>query len=100
MLDKVVAEMKADKAAATLDKVNKKGFNDRDLYCARQKEGAIDSLFATDLAAVDNEHRRANSLAVGAAAAAAILALRANDGSATVTRACCIAPADPLGPGR
>ena len=31
MLDKVVAEMKADKAA-TLDKINKKGFNDRDLY--------------------------------------------------------------------
>lgn len=31
MLDKVVAEMKADKAA-TLDKINEKGFNDRDLY--------------------------------------------------------------------
>jgi signal transduction histidine kinase len=31
MLDKVVAEMKSDKAA-TLDKINKKGFNDRDLY--------------------------------------------------------------------
>jgi hypothetical protein len=31
MLGKVVAEMKADKAA-TLDKINKKGFNDRDLY--------------------------------------------------------------------
>jgi signal transduction histidine kinase len=31
MLEKVVAEMKADKAA-TLEKINKKGFNDRDLY--------------------------------------------------------------------
>ncbi len=31
MLDKVVAEMKADKKG-TLDKINKKGFNDRDLY--------------------------------------------------------------------
>ncbi len=31
MLDKVVAEMKTDKAG-TLDKINKKGFNDRDLY--------------------------------------------------------------------
>ncbi len=31
MLDRVVAEMKADKAA-TLEKINRKGFNDRDLY--------------------------------------------------------------------
>jgi signal transduction histidine kinase len=31
MLDKVVAEMKKDKAA-TLEKINAKGFNDRDLY--------------------------------------------------------------------
>ncbi len=31
MLEKVVAEMKANKAA-TLEKINKKGFNDRDLY--------------------------------------------------------------------
>jgi signal transduction histidine kinase len=31
MLDKVVAEMQADKAA-TLHKINEKGFNDRDLY--------------------------------------------------------------------
>jgi hypothetical protein len=31
MLDKVVAEMKADKKG-TLEKINNKGFNDRDLY--------------------------------------------------------------------
>ena len=48
------------------------------------KLAQIDSLFATDLASVDNERRRANSRAVGAAATQAMLALRANDGSTSV----------------
>jgi hypothetical protein len=45
------------------------------------KQAELDSLLATDLAAVPSEHRRATSLAVGAGAAQAILGLRANDGS-------------------
>lgn len=48
------------------------------------KQLQIDSLLQTDLDAVQQEQRRANSLAVGRAAALAILALRENDGSKAV----------------
>ena len=47
------------------------------------KAAAIDDLLAVDLAMVRNPARRQNSIDVGQAAAAAIIALRANDGSAS-----------------
>jgi len=45
------------------------------------KAAAIDALLAVDLAMVSNPKRLQNSINVGQAAAAAIIALRANDGS-------------------
>ena len=45
------------------------------------KAADIDALLAVDLAMVSNPQRRQNSINVGQAAAAAIIALRANDGS-------------------
>jgi hypothetical protein len=45
------------------------------------KAAAIDALLAVDLAMVRNPQRLQNSINVGQAAAAAIIALRANDGS-------------------
>lgn len=47
------------------------------------KTAAIDALLAVDLATVSNPERLQNSIYVGQAAAAAIIALRANDGSAS-----------------
>src|SRR5688572_1456702 len=47
------------------------------------KTAAIDALLAVDLATVRNPQRRQNSINVGQAAAAAIIVLRANDGSAS-----------------
>lgn len=47
------------------------------------KAAQIDSLLAVDLANVKQEPRRQRSIAVGSAAAAAMIAARANDGSAT-----------------
>jgi hypothetical protein len=48
------------------------------------KQAQLDDLLAVDLGAVRNDHRRESALAVGAAAAGAILALRASDGSTAV----------------
>jgi hypothetical protein len=47
------------------------------------KAADIDALLAVDLATVRNPNRLQNSINVGQAAAAAIIALRANDGSAS-----------------
>lgn len=48
------------------------------------KKDQLDGFLSIDLSAVDNEHRRENSLTVGAAAADAILGSRVDDGSAAV----------------
>src|SRR2546428_7831092 len=42
---------------------------------------AFDSFLATDLAKISNKNERANGVSLGQRAAAAILALRTNDGS-------------------
>jgi hypothetical protein len=47
------------------------------------KAGALDSAFATSLLAIPNGSEKTDGVAVGEAAAAAMIALRANDGSAT-----------------
>jgi len=48
---------------------------------------AFDSLLADDLAKISNKNERANGVSLGQRAAAAILALRANDARKSLSRA-------------